>query len=62
MIDYSEVYIYSDQPTTCPVCGVRTEILSDLSHTTEETQIHKCLSNNCNFEFVLQVENTFIYD
>ena len=54
MISFSEVFIYSDQPTTCPKCGLRTEIILDLSHTKEQTQIHKCDSGDCNFEFVVQ--------
>lgn len=54
MINYSEVFVYSDQPTTCPKCGLRTEIILDLSHTKEQTQIHKCPYRNCSFEFVMQ--------
>lgn len=56
MIDYSEVYIYSDQPTVCPICSARTELILDLTHTKEMTQIHRCLFNNCNYEFILQRE------
>jgi hypothetical protein len=54
MIDYTDVYIFSDQPTTCPKCGVRTEISFDLYETPEHTQHHKCLSKLCGFEFVMQ--------
>lgn len=54
MIDYNEVYSYSDQPTTCFKCGSRTEITMDLIETPEKTQHHKCLSAGCNFEFVMQ--------
>ncbi len=54
MIDYSEVYTYSDQPATCPICGARTEIMLELIDTPELTQHHKCLSINCSFEFVMQ--------
>jgi transcription elongation factor Elf1 len=57
MINFSEVFIYSDQPTTCPECGMRTEIILDLFHTKEQTQIHKCPSVGCNFEF--EVQNDF---
>lgn len=56
MLDFSEVTIYSDQPTVCPKCGIRTEIMLDLSHTDDQTQIHKCLAENCGFEFVVQNE------
>ena len=59
MIDYSKVYIYSDQPTTCPKCGSRTEIILDLSHTNGQTQIHKCPFETCEFEFVMQYDIDF---
>ena len=54
MPNFFEVYTYSDQLTTCPVCGARTKIILDLSHTNDQTQIHECLSKNCRFEFVIQ--------
>ena len=54
ILDYNEVYIYSDQPTTCPICSVRTFILLDLSHTKLQTQIHVC--KNCRFEFIIQID------
>ena len=59
MINFSEVYIYSDQPTCCPICGVRTEILLDLSHTKDQTQIHKCPNQKCEYEFVIQYDEDF---
>ena len=54
MIDFHEITLYNDQPTTCPRCGGRTEILLDFSHTSKETQIHKCLSLSCTNEFITQ--------
>jgi hypothetical protein len=54
MINYSEVYVFTDQTTTCPKCGSRTEITLDLIETQEQTQHHKCLTANCSFEFVMQ--------
>jgi hypothetical protein len=59
MVDFSEVFIYSDQPTTCPKCGVRSELVLDLSHTKDETQIHKCPKHNCEYEFVMQFDEDF---
>jgi len=56
MIDYFEVYTFSDQPTTCPKCGSRSEITLDLFFTDEQSQHHKCLSSKCHFEFVMQKE------
>jgi hypothetical protein len=57
MIDYSEVYTFTDQPATCPKCGSRTEITLDLIDTPEQSQHHKCLSPNCSFEFVMQKDD-----
>jgi hypothetical protein len=48
------VFIYSDQPTTCPQCGTRSEITLDLFETDERTQHHKCPSPKCGFEFVME--------
>lgn len=59
MKNFSEVFIYSDQPVTFPSCGSRTEILLDFSHTIQETQIHKCYSDECNFAFVIQNDTDF---
>jgi hypothetical protein len=56
MSDYSEVYIYTDQPTACPKCGTRTSIIQDFYHTPERTQQHKCPSENCSFEFDIQID------
>lgn len=54
MIDYFDVFRYTDQPTTCPKCGNRTEITFELPKSIENTQHHKCLSLKCQFEFVIQ--------
>jgi hypothetical protein len=59
MIDYFDVYIFSDQPATCPICGSRSEIILDLSHTKDKTQIHKCPNQKCEFEFVMQYDKEF---
>lgn len=59
MIDFSQVFIYSDQPTTCPKCGLRSEIILDLSHTKDVTQIHKCPNEKCEFQFVMQHDEDF---
>jgi len=56
MVNINEVYIYGDQPTTCPKCGRRTEIVVDLYFTVEKTQLHKCKSKRCEYEFILQVD------
>lgn len=48
-----EIFLGTDQPTTCPKCGNRTEIIKE----SEISQQHKCFSATCNFEFVLEFEN-----
>ena len=59
MIDFNNVFIYSDQPTTCKKCGARTEIILDLSHTFNKTEIHRCYDKACTFEFVMQFDLDF---
>jgi len=59
MINFSEVFIYSDQPTTCPKCGLRSDVILDLAHTKDVTQIHKCPNKKCEFEFVMQYDEDF---
>lgn len=51
MIDFHKVYVLSDQPTTCPKCGIMTKILLELKLLTKVKQIHRCLGINCTFEF-----------
>lgn len=51
---FSKIYIYSDQPATCPKCGSRTEIISDMAHIRYSIQIHQCCIRGCEYEFVLE--------
>lgn len=48
-----EIFLSSDQPTTCPKCGNRTEIVNEF----DASQQHKCLSEVCNFQFILEIYN-----
>ena len=59
MVDYTEVYIYSDQPTTCPKCGTRSEFFLSLSRTTDKTEAHLCSDVNCKYEFIMQYDEDF---
>jgi len=59
MINYFEVYIYSDQPTTCPKCRARSKIILNLAHTTNRTEVHLCPETNCNYEFIMQYDEDF---
>ena len=56
---FSEIFIYTDQPTVCPYCGAGSEIFLDLSHTTDQTQIHKCINAKCEHEFIMQYDEDF---
>ena len=58
MIDNTIIYIYSEQPTNCPKCGCRTEIIADFSHTITQRQIHKC-DFNCKYAFVIEHDIDF---
>jgi predicted RNA-binding Zn-ribbon protein involved in translation (DUF1610 family) len=49
-----EVYSFSDQPITCPKCGLRTEIITDHIDSPAKTQEHRCPSADCGFEFVVE--------
>lgn len=51
MINFHQIYDLSDQPTTCPKCGTRTEIIMELKLKTKGIQVHRCLGKNCTFEF-----------
>jgi hypothetical protein len=46
-------YQPTDQPTTCPICGARTDYvdLSDL------IQSHVCLSKLCEYSFMLEFDD-----
>jgi hypothetical protein len=44
----------NDQPTTCPKCGARTDLLSDLTHTNANVQIEQCLNPGCGYVFLVQ--------
>jgi hypothetical protein len=57
MIDYTTVFLYSDQPVTCPVCGVRTDIILDLSHSKNCVQAHQCQNARCRKEFIVEQDN-----
>lgn len=59
MVDYNNTFVYSDQPTTCPKCLRRSDIILNLSHTLRQYQVHKCLNNSCGNEFVMEYDKDF---
>ena len=58
-MDYTNIFIANDQPTTCPKCGNRTEIIVELNYTPYIVQHHQCLSDYCSHKFVVEndIEN-----
>lgn len=46
-----DFYLLSDQPTTCPKCGSRTEFQNVL-----DVQVHKCFNSSCGYEFLTEQE------
>lgn len=58
-IDFNDCYLMGEDIPTCPTCGARTEIILDMSHIQESTQVHKCLMFNCKMEFVLISDSDF---
>lgn len=54
MINIISIFSFSDQPTTCPQCGLRTEIVVDNFDTPAKTQEHRCPSADCGFEFIIE--------
>jgi len=44
-------YLMTDQPTTCPLCGVRSDIIADLYHTNLKLMVNECLNINCKHLF-----------
>ena len=57
VIDFNNTFLISDQPTTCPKCGARTDFYDDTSPVSNEVvQIHTCLSPTCKFEFVVEFD------
>jgi len=46
-----EIFFMIDQPSTCPYCGARCEVLGDFYHTKEKRLVMKCLDGNCAFIF-----------
>lgn len=51
MKNTNEILLINDQPVTCPKCGNRTSFSEKLIDNFKNLQFHKCLSNNCKFEF-----------
>lgn len=50
-INTSLIYLSNDQPTTCKLCGSRTNWIGDFSHTNAKLILHEFKDANCSFLF-----------
>jgi hypothetical protein len=50
-----DIYLITDQPTTCGLCGSRTKF-SEYTSFHEYSEIHTCLNSSCGYEFVVVEE------
>ncbi len=48
-------FVDVDQPTTCPLCGARTDF-TQIETTFPFTQIHKCLDISCGYTFIGEID------
>ncbi len=48
-----ELYVLSDQPTVCPLCGSRTAFTEEEVDNTKLIQYHSCLNLSCLFRFTV---------
>jgi len=60
MIDINLIFLVSDQPTTCPKCGTRSDFENyTISDSKNVLQMHTCLNSSCKFEFLVEFHNEF---
>ena len=55
-MDFSVIFTLTDQPTTCPKCGARTDLIIDYSHTNIRGMVEECLG--CGYGFLVVEEKT----
>lgn len=44
-------YLITDQPTTSPICGASTDIISGFYHTSAKLHINQCMDSQCKYVF-----------
>lgn len=57
---FHNILLLNDQPISCPNCGKRAEIIFDLSHSINGTQIHECLNERCKKIFVTENDEELV--
>ncbi|MCF8247662.1 MAG: hypothetical protein K9J37_21510 [Saprospiraceae bacterium] len=60
-IDDSTIFIRCDQPTQCPHCGARIEVLLDFSHTIRQVQLNKYLDEKLVLEVVEETDEANLF-
>lgn len=49
-VDDFDCYILNEQPTSCGLCGART----DFEEVAEKLQLHVCLNAACKYKFIVE--------
>ena len=49
-------HLTTDQPTTCPICGARTDIIGDFWHTKMQYFVSECMDYRCK-HVILEAED-----
>lgn len=55
----ADVFVFTNQPATCPQCGLRTLIVFEGYHDGEYRQTHLCPSQSCANHFDLVEDQDF---
>lgn len=51
-----QTYLFTTLPATCPLCGARSDIVSEERQAEGLVQQHQCMDERCGFEFVMEEE------
>jgi hypothetical protein len=54
-----DIFIMTDQPVTCPLCGARAEIILEFKEDDIPAQLCKCPNTDCQYLFIEQ-EDVFL--
>jgi hypothetical protein len=53
-----DIFIMTDQPVTCPLCGARAEIIHEFKANDLQTQLCKCPEKDCQYLFPVFIYRT----
>jgi len=57
-----DIFIMTEQPTTCSKCGTKAEILAEFTMDGLQTQLCRCRNTDCQFIFIEQEDDYFSID